>query len=84
MCGLCECAHVVERVERRTAQFVAAQVLHACGERQGRRVDSGRDRVLQAPSTTMFGCRSSSGGGGCNDNWRWQLSDRIHISSVFR
>lgn len=35
--------------ERGAAQPVAAQVLHARGEREGRRVDRGRGGVLQAP-----------------------------------
>lgn len=34
--------------ERGASQPVAAQMLHAGGEREGRRVDGGRGRVLQA------------------------------------
>ena len=41
--------------ERGAAQPVAAQVLHARGEREGRRLDGGRDRVLQASAAALHG-----------------------------
>lgn len=58
----CLSLNVHKPLERRSTQPVAAQVLHACGEREGRRVDSGRGGVLQAaPPAVRAGRRHSAG-----------------------
>ena len=46
-------------LERSSPQSLAPQVLHAGGEREGRRLDGGRGRVPQAEAAARLQCRVS-------------------------
>ena len=71
-------------LERSSSQSLAPQVLHASGERQGRRVDGGRGRVPQAEAAERLQRRvRRRHGDSPDDDCPGQITACTKISSTF-